>query len=212
MSKQKEHKMGRPPAAAPTKTAGAAKQVAVAAPPVRARPPFQPAQSHLVAERFELHDRHRLLARLAECLARGLQDPELLYLGGRYAASLGLNALACRFLDPLSTLLHEDGRPAPAFFPVGLLYLGVVEPAKREIVLEELRQLAAASPHLTRILHLVGGDAQGRLLAGSPPPAFAAGRTVLQPSAVAGVRGTHEWQRQPDDGGPARRTGGHPPL
>jgi hypothetical protein len=122
-----------------------------------------------VAERFELHDRHRLLARLAECLARGLQDPELLYLGGRYAASLGLNALACRFLDPLSTLLHEDGRPAPAFFPVGLLYLGVVEPAKREIVLEELRQLAAASPHLTRILHLVGGDAQGRLLAGSPP-------------------------------------------
>ena len=50
---------------------------------------FQPADSHLVAERHDVLVRGRLLARLTDSLGRGIQDPELLYLGARFAVSMG---------------------------------------------------------------------------------------------------------------------------
>jgi tetratricopeptide (TPR) repeat protein len=134
------------------------------------RAPIEVADSHLVAERHELPTRSRLLAKFADRLDRKLQDPELFYLGARYAVSLGLGDLACRFLAPLSELLHDEGRPSPAFFPVGVLYLRALSPGdpRRDAVLKELRELAAAAPRLASLLACVGGDPQGRAPAGSP--------------------------------------------
>jgi DNA-directed RNA polymerase subunit RPC12/RpoP len=138
-------------------------------------PMIQPAVSlapippHLIGERHDPATRRRLLQRLRECFDRGQRDPELLYLGGRFAASLGLEKEACRFLDPLDAVLRDGGRPAAAFFPVGLLYLEVLPAGeRRDGVLRDLRALAAGSAKLAAVLLRAGHDPQGRLLAGSP--------------------------------------------
>src|SRR5438105_4057643 len=68
------------------------------------------------------HLRYRLLLQMSQQLDRGVRDPELLYLGGRYAASLGMEQQACKFLDPLVATLCEGDRVWPAYFPIGLLY------------------------------------------------------------------------------------------
>jgi len=125
--------------------------------------------SHLLAERHDTEARYRLLARLVRCFDQGMRDPELLYLGGRYAVSLGLPKVACRFLEPLSKLLHGDQGPSPAFFPVGLLYCLVLPPGQeRDKVIGDLHALAGGSARLARVLQRAGCDPNGRLPAGSP--------------------------------------------
>lgn len=131
---------------------------------------FQPADSHLVAERHDVLVRGRLLARLTDSLGRGIQDPELLYLGARFAVSMGQGRLALRFLDPLRDLLYDGNRPTPAFFPVGVLYLRALPPEddRRRAIVQELQALAGALPRLARVLSCVGADPEGRFPAGSP--------------------------------------------
>ena len=130
---------------------------------------LQRAPTHLACERHDLPTQRRLLQRLRECYDAGLRDPELLYLGGRYAASLGYPGEACRFLDPLANMLREESRPSPAFFPVGLLYLRVLPAGdRRDAVVGDLRALAANSPRLAVVLHRLGLEAAGRVPLDSP--------------------------------------------
>ncbi|MDQ3917058.1 MAG: hypothetical protein M3348_01030, partial [Acidobacteriota bacterium] len=111
---------------------------------------------HAIAESYDAQTQLRLLNRLRQALAQGLRDPELLYLGGRYSAAFNLKDEACRFLDPLSEMLHDGEKPAPAFFPVGLLYLQVLSPdnAGRASILEKLQRLARGSAKLDSALRL----------------------------------------------------------
>jgi hypothetical protein len=127
---------------------------------------------HLGCELHNLQTQTRLLSRLRECFDAGLRDPELLYLGGRYAASLGLETEACRFLDPLTALLCEAGKPPPqSFFPIGLLYLHVLpDGTRRDEVRQRLEAMTATSEALRHVWDVVGHgsasakDAPARLL------------------------------------------------
>jgi hypothetical protein len=107
----------------------------------------------------------RLLTRLREYFDNGYRDPELLYLGGRYAAALGLPQEARRFLDPLEKNIYESKRYTP-YVPVALLLLQVLNPwqanetqreeieKRRKEVLERLREL---SPNNTSVEQLLLG-------------------------------------------------------
>lgn len=70
--------------------------------------------------------RYQLLLRMRDELDRGARDPELLYLGARYAASLAMKDDAERFLGPLETLL--GGPTAPT-----LLLRQALEGAARDL-------------------------------------------------------------------------------
>jgi hypothetical protein len=125
--------------------------------------------AHISCERHNLGARLGLLKRLRASFDRGLRDPELLYLGGRYAVSLGLEKEACRFLDCLAPMLRESHGPTAAFFPVGLLYLQILPPGeRRDTILRELHSLCSGSPRLTQVLQRVGLDPEARVLADSP--------------------------------------------
>lgn len=125
---------------------------------------------HLTAEQYDLNTRRRLLWRLREYLDNGFKDPELLYFGGRYAVSLGMAQEACRFLDPLAEMLWEDGKPSPGYMAVGLLYLKILalDDKRRDVVLENLRQLALSSSEMAEALQRSGFDSTAPLLPGSP--------------------------------------------
>lgn len=111
-------------------------------------------------ETIEPHLRHRLLLRMSQQFDSGVRDPELLYLGARYAASLGMEQQAARFLEPLSALLRSGEELPPAWFPVGLLWLSVLAPGeKRDAVGKDLAALAAASPVLATALRAAGAGA-----------------------------------------------------
>ena len=68
--------------------------------------------AHLIGETDDPQVRYQLLLRLRDDLDRGDRDPELLYLGARYAASLAMKQEARHFLDALDTVF--DGPIAPA--------------------------------------------------------------------------------------------------
>ena len=70
--------------------------------------------THLVAETCAPHVRHQLLIRMRDELDRGAGDPELLYLGARYAASLGMKDEARRLLDHLENLFGGPVAPTVA--------------------------------------------------------------------------------------------------
>jgi hypothetical protein len=112
----------------------------------------------LACESIDPQRRYRVLLQLSQQLDCGVRDPELLYLGGRYAASLGMQKQACKFLDPLAEFLGEGETISQAFFPVGLLYLQVVPPGEqREKVNGYLSGLGAASPALGAVLGITAG-------------------------------------------------------
>jgi len=120
---------------------------------------------HLQAERYDPAVRERLLRRFREYLDSGYTDPELLYLGGRYATSLGMESEARRFLEPLERQLVADGKPCPAYAPVGLLLLKALPPGdRRDAVGATLGQLRSEVPGLGGLLRRLG------LADGSPAP------------------------------------------
>jgi hypothetical protein len=110
----------------------------------------------IVCETLEPRCRYRVLQNLMRQFDGGARDPELLYLGGRYAASLGLQDQTCRFLDELTELLRDGDRIPEAFFPVGLLYLRVLprDNEKRKKIEGYLSTLAADSPRLRAALEV----------------------------------------------------------
>src|SRR5205085_9059004 len=174
------------------KTAGATTQrtgqrAAAASAPTP--PPFTQINAHLISERFDPVTRLRLFGRLREAYEQGLWDPELLYLGARYAVSLGRAAEAKVFLQRLSELLKADGQTSPAYFPVGLLALQLAtDEQERVALLGELQALAMSSSRLAEALRLVGGIQPEQMLPQSPPALLHAieqgadglGREVLQ--------------------------------
>lgn len=127
--------------------------------PARPAAAESPAQKngwlHLVGERHDLGTQLRLLQRMQTCFNEGLRDPELLYLGGRYATSLGMKETARRFLAPLAEMLKANGKPTPAYFPVGLLSLRLLGGAEREAVLRDLETLVDGSPRLRDALERI---------------------------------------------------------
>lgn len=104
-------------------------------------------------ESLSISMRRRVLARLREYFDAGFRDPELLYLGARYAVSLANEREARRFLTPLESMLCPDGAPCAAYAAVGLLELAIPSDVeKRQAVEERLERLAAADPDLKRLL------------------------------------------------------------
>jgi len=148
-----------------TTQGAAAKAVAPRSAPIG----FKQIKAHLVSERFDPLIRLRIFQRLREAYEQGLWDPELLYLGARYAVSLGRVAAARVFIGRLSELLKEDGRPSPAYFPVGLLSLQLAtSDQERAALLDELQSLAMSSSKLAEVLRLVGLIQPEQLLPQSP--------------------------------------------
>ena len=78
------------------------------------------------AERIDLRTRRRFLSRFRQYFDSGYRDPELLYLGSRYALALGRFQEAAIFLEPLDEILIVDGKPLSAYAPVALLWLHVL--------------------------------------------------------------------------------------
>lgn len=98
------------------------------------------------AETYDQPLRRKLLARLQEYLDNGFRDPELLYLGGRFAASLGLRNEAMRFLSPLERQLCPDDSPAPAYCAAGMVLRALLPTGDEWQRLESrLNSLAAQS-------------------------------------------------------------------
>jgi len=77
--------------------------------------------TYLTPELYDIYTRQYLLNRLSNYFANGYNDPELLYLGARYAISLGLFHQAKRFLNPLGDLFKKGESFGLAYFPTGLL-------------------------------------------------------------------------------------------
>lgn len=129
-----------------------------------------PVDRHLVAESESTLFQERILQRFIDEFHRGIRDPELLYLGARYAIALGDHRNACHFLQELENLLMDGDDPSPGYFPVGLLYLQIlpVDDNRRATVLERLHHLTAEAPELKSLLQRLEGDADGRMVAGTP--------------------------------------------
>jgi hypothetical protein len=116
------------------------------------------AKANRACESMDPQHRFRVLLQLSRQLDCGVRDPELLYLGGRYAASLGMQKQACKFLDPLAEFLRDGETVSQAFFPVGLLYLQVLpDGEQREKVKGYLSGLGAASPVLGAVCEITSG-------------------------------------------------------
>ena len=75
----------------------------------------------LSPERHAIYVRRLLLSHMLAHLENGYRDPELLYLGGRFALSMGMYNTAEAFLKELDTMMCPDGNPCQAYAPVGLL-------------------------------------------------------------------------------------------
>jgi hypothetical protein len=114
--------------------------------------------SHLAAEHFELVTRRRLLARFCEYYENGFRDPELLYLGARYAISLRMDKEANWFLQSLTRMLCQDGEPSPAYAPIGLLHLQILpsDDPRRNTVINHLHKLSEHAPVLKELLNNLG--------------------------------------------------------
>ena len=118
-----------------------------------------PEVTELYCEAIEPGLRYRLLLRMRQEFESGVRDPDLLYLGGRYAASLSMEQEACRFLDELSTLFQDGDRKSLAYFPLGLLYLRVLPVGdRRDAVVRDLESIATAFPVLHRGLQAAIGS------------------------------------------------------
>ncbi len=151
---------------------------------------------HLVAETHAPDRRLRLLKRLRGYLDHGYRDPELLYLGARYAVSLGMARDARRFLDPLAASIavdsaNGDGDP-PAWAAVGILYFQVLPDGEERVAVgERLARLGARWPEIGALLRNlpVGGERAPE--PGSPHAVLSA--LAARPAAVvpstAPVRG-----------------------
>ncbi|MGC9356357.1 MAG: trigger factor [Anaerolineae bacterium] len=98
----------------------------------------------------------RLLARLREYFDNGYRDPEMLYLGGRQALSLGMNREARRFLKPLATMMCQREELPTGYAPVGLLLLlASDEVEEREVIRKRLLDLAEERPSLDEMRALL---------------------------------------------------------
>jgi hypothetical protein len=126
--------------------------------PIRQRPLSERIPEGAPLEAWPRLTRRRVLARLREYFDSGYRDPELLYLGGRYALSLGMRKEARRFLEPLAeTIQFEQAgsqrKSVPkGYAPVGLLLAAAeVGPLRREIE----GQLAEAADSNARLQDLL---------------------------------------------------------
>jgi hypothetical protein len=118
---------------------------------------------YVEANRYDPLTRRRLVARFREHFDNGYRDPELLYLGGRYAVSLGMRREAQRFLEPLADMLCQDDRPSPSYAPVGLLLLSVLEEEhERDAVWARLRHLAQDDSLLNKEINALLGASPGQ--------------------------------------------------
>ena len=115
---------------------------------------------HLRAELHDPRTRRQLALWLRDFADAGYQDPELLYLGGRYAASLAMPTLARRFLEPLAAMLIGEGDdPSPAYAPVGLLLLQVAEDAEMtQKATAQLEKLEPQVPGITLLAAALAGE------------------------------------------------------
>lgn len=128
-----------------------------------------PPPLHAVCETHAVATRLRLLQRLRARLDSKDRDPEMLYLGARYAASLGLQQEAQQFLDPLAEMLRDENGPAPAYLPVAILYHHLLPPGEdRDAKLQGLEELCASSEQLAETLRLVGLHPNDPAPSGSP--------------------------------------------
>jgi hypothetical protein len=119
--------------------------------------------THLQAERVDARTRWQMLARLRTYLDAGWREPELLYLGARYAASLGIRAEVERFLVPLDELLGvEDGPHGVAAGPLLLRWQVAGSEQDRAKLLRSLEALVFQVPALYPSLRHLG-------LTGKPP-------------------------------------------
>ncbi|MGD2088737.1 MAG: hypothetical protein PVH61_21340 [Candidatus Aminicenantes bacterium] len=111
--------------------------------------------NRIAPEVYKIEKRQALLVRLKEYFKVGYRDPGLLYLGGRYAVSLGMEKEARQWLEQLSKVFIQDGKAAPGYFPVGLLYLHILpQGEKRETVIQYLQGLSSNKPELKRLCEL----------------------------------------------------------
>jgi len=112
--------------------------------------------NRIAPEVYTIERRLALLVRLKEYFQAGYRDPGLLYLGGRYAVSLGMAEEACQWLEPLAGIFMADGKATPGYFPVALLYLYILpQGEKRETVKQHLRNLSSNNPERMRLLEEV---------------------------------------------------------
>ena len=111
---------------------------------------------HLNAEHHSIATRLQLLELFREHLDDGFRDPELLYLGGRYALSLGMLSEARRFLTPLCAMLLKGDKASPAFIPAGMLLLAATEGKEWEACHEKLNSFK--DPEGFRILRQANPD------------------------------------------------------
>lgn len=131
----------------------------------------------IAPELYSAFVRRQVVSHLKEYFALGYRDPELLYMGARYALSLGLNNDARAFLDPLTQMLCQNGTPSPAYFPVGLLAWLAISPepaqdnARQEIYsrLTALAQKSSRLQHSIKALSIDGVFAQAKPTHESPP-------------------------------------------
>ena len=126
-------------------------------------------QPYVSCERLDPHVRRGILRRLQDVFKAGSRDPELLYLGGRYAASLGLPDEARQFLDPLEKTVQDGQGASQTTLPLSLLNLHVLPTGElRDSTLTEAWARVEDSPELGKILCLLHGESDASLLDGSP--------------------------------------------
>ncbi len=95
-----------------------------------------------VPEQYDVMTRQRILDRLVMSFEDGYRDPTLLYLGGRYALSLGMAETAGLFLNELGTYFCSGDQIFPGFVPVGLLQMmASSDDAVYQVVREKLERL-----------------------------------------------------------------------
>jgi len=127
--------------------------------------------------------RRRMLARLGQYFDNQYRDPALLYLGGRYALSLGWDAEARRLLEELSSLLSpenklpEDTRKfREKYLPTNnasalpcdlLLLLATDQEEERQEIRTRLQEHAEGDTRLADLLEAEPQDPSENL---SPPP------------------------------------------
>ena len=134
--------------------------------------------------------RQQVLIRLREYYEQGYRDPEMLYLGARYAIAQGLPSEARLYLEPLASMLIPDGQPAQAYFPVGLLNLLILpddagQSKARQEILQRLSSLVKQSPTSNQLYSQL--VAEGIIDQPTIPPASSAPATGSNPSNAAAL-------------------------
>jgi len=95
-------------------------------------------------ELYDINVRRGVLLNLRERLDEGFKDPAFLYLGGRYASSLGLKKETSLWVKKYSDLYKEN---QIGYFPFGILMLNVLEPGKdKEELFKQLQELIRNEP------------------------------------------------------------------